>query len=187
MSALPSSTPDLWFQYVDHVSSNLHRLRQDPVGTAAFISQMGEYFVLQKYSYQNIQELMAHVSELAVQISSTPSNSVSTLLTPVGNQSRSLPNSPLSNKNFVTPQSISNPGTPSGTSRADNSGIEVPTLRTESTRVLVEFDSPSEWYRALEMIRSVEAHRDKMRASGGKSRKPPIMARLLGGSVNFDS
>ena len=55
----------------------------------------------------------------------------------------------------------------------------VPTLRTESTRVLVEFESPSEWYRALEMIRSVEAHRAKMRASGGKSRKPPIEARLL--------
>lgn len=181
MSRLPSPSPDLWFHYRDHVSNNLQRLRQDPVGTAAFISQMGDYFVLQKYSYQSIQQLMAQISQLSIQIASMPSNPISTLSisSPVGLQSRSLPNSPTFSPNPLTTESASSPGTPAGTSRIQDPLLEVPTLRTESARALVEFESPSEWYRALEMIRSVEAHRAKMRASGGKSRKPPIAARLL--------
>ena len=181
MSTLRSSTPDLWVQYRDHVSNNLLRLRQDPLGTAAFISQMGDYFVLQKYSYQNIQQLMAQVSQLAVQISPIPSNSVSALSIPssIGPQSRSLPNSPTPNRHPPTLESASSPGTPSAASRVEDPALGVPTLRPQTTQALVEFESPGEWYRALEMIRSVEAHRDKMRSSGGKSRKPPIAARLL--------
>ena len=165
---------------MNHVTSNLSRLRDNPTGTQHFISQMGEYFVAQQYSYHLIQQLMSQISGLSEQILSTGLNPGLTpsIVAPIEPQSQSVPNSPTSNLGSSMFQTSSHPGSPQEP-RSEDSMNGVPTLRTESTRVLVEFESPSEWYRALEMIRSVEAHRAKMRASGGKSRKPPIEARLL--------
>lgn len=184
MSRLGPTFAVYWNQYGDHVTKNLERLKDDPLRRRKFISEMGDYFVLQKYPYQVIQQLMDHINGLdqkiqravisqpagSSQIPSTrgprlPLESGGVGSTP--SQTQSLPNSPRQTQ--TDPTVLSAPSSPR----------QVPTLPTESTRVLVEFESPSEWYRALEMIRSVEAHRAKMRASGGKSRKPPIEARLL--------
>ena len=183
MNENPISPPDLWVQYRDHVTKNLQRLRNDQVCTAGFISQMGDYFVLQKYPYRIIVELMSQIHQLSEQISSSSFNSLPALSSPSsrsleGHPSLSQPNSPIPNRNLSTPGSPETPSA-SSTSSIGGSMASVPTLVTASSGALVEFESPGEWYRALEMVRSVEAHRDKMRSSGGKSRKPPIQARLL--------
>lgn len=183
----PDSLSDLWQKYSDHVTRNLRRLHRDPAAIASFISQMGDYFVAQQYPYHIIAELMARIAELSKSISEAALNTINR---DSSQRHLEVPDSPIGISVSLTPRSRTAPSTPRVEARALTVARSKPGSPRETppasetleawNRVYVEFESPEEYYRAIQMIRSVEVHRDKTRSSGGKARKPPIYSRLIG-------
>ena len=104
------------------------------------------------------------------------------LPTNITGRTRSLPNSPGTQapSNAFTSRTVPNSPEEMFRSSPDFQGRNTDHELTDPARpVLVQFESLSEWSRALEMIRSVEADRDKACYAGGQSRERSIWARLL--------
>jgi hypothetical protein len=163
MSRLVPSTPST------EDTQALQPLQSDLASNDQCVSQHSQCFVVKNYHYRSVEHLMSRMRQPRTDDLPITTTGVT----------RSLPNTPRTHapSNAFTSRTV--PNSPEEMFRGVPPFDGNNPHRDPRRPVLVQFESVSEWYRALEMIRSAEVDRDKARSAGGQSREQPIWARLL--------
>ena len=167
MSRLVPSTPSV------EGNKSVPPLQSDLASSDESVSQQSQCFVVKNYPYRSLEHLMSRIRQPCAE--DLP-------ITTTG-ATRSLPNSPRTHtpSNAFTSRTVPNsPEEMYRGSPAFHGNNPYQDSADPARPVLVQFESVSEWYRAMEMIRNVEADRDKARSAGSQqSPERPIWARLL--------
>jgi len=147
-------------------------LQSDLVSSEESVDRQTPCFVVRNYPYRSVEHLMSRIRQ----------PSAEDLPITITGGTRSLPNSPRTHAPSNASRSRTVPNFPKELSQGSSNfhGNNPHQDSADPARpVLVQFESVTEWYRALEMIRTAEVDRDTARSAGGQSREHPIWARLL--------
>lgn len=142
-------------------------LQSDLTSNDEYLPQHRHDLVVRNYPYGCIKQLMSRMRQ-------SPTDD---LHMTTRNAARSLPNSPRTHTSSNALTSRTMPNSPEEVFR-DSPAFHSNNPHPEAP-VLVQFESVSEWYRALEMVRSAEVDQDKVCSAGSQSRQHPVWTRLL--------